>query len=93
MANAALPGTGPIDDFSPEEIDRALDVNLRAPDAAHARAAAGHGRARARAPGLHVLAVGQDRVARAGGIYSATKFGMRGFAGGVREDLHDTAWA
>src|SRR5829696_7153094 len=31
VANAALPASGPIDDFSPEEIDRALDVNLRAP--------------------------------------------------------------
>ena len=31
VANAALPASGPIDDFSPEQIDRALDVNLRAP--------------------------------------------------------------
>src|SRR5947207_8213987 len=31
VANAALPASGRFDDFSPEEIDRALDVNLRAP--------------------------------------------------------------
>src|SRR4051812_9260572 len=31
VANAALPGSGPLLDFSPEEIDRALTVNLRAP--------------------------------------------------------------
>ena len=31
VANAALPGSGRFDDFSAEEIDRALDVNLRAP--------------------------------------------------------------
>src|SRR5512132_3625736 len=31
VANAALPASGPIDGFTPEEIDRALDVNLRAP--------------------------------------------------------------
>src|SRR5438105_14833676 len=29
VSNAALPGTGPLDDFTVEEIDRALDVNLR----------------------------------------------------------------
>src|SRR5438067_7421170 len=31
VSNAALPATGPLDDFAVEEIDRALDVNLRAP--------------------------------------------------------------
>src|SRR5215213_6334516 len=31
VANAALPGSGKLDSYSPEEIDRALDVNLRAP--------------------------------------------------------------
>ena len=31
VANAALPASGSIDDFSTVEIDRALDVNLRAP--------------------------------------------------------------
>ena len=31
IANAALPGTGRLDSFSDEEIDRTLDINLRAP--------------------------------------------------------------
>src|SRR5687767_12987256 len=31
IANAALPGTGRLDGFTPEQIDRVLDVNLRAP--------------------------------------------------------------
>src|SRR5712692_3287020 len=31
VANAALPATGRVTDFSVESIDRALDVNLRAP--------------------------------------------------------------
>src|ERR1700743_3481212 len=31
VANAALPGVGALDSFTVEEIDRALDVNLRAP--------------------------------------------------------------
>ncbi|HEY2719252.1 MAG TPA: SDR family NAD(P)-dependent oxidoreductase, partial [Solirubrobacteraceae bacterium] len=31
VANAALPASGTLDSFSLQEIDRALDVNLRAP--------------------------------------------------------------
>src|SRR4051794_19773228 len=31
VANAALPASGRLEEFTPEEIDRALDVNLRAP--------------------------------------------------------------
>jgi len=31
VANAALPASGRLEEFEPEEIDRALDVNLRAP--------------------------------------------------------------
>ena len=31
VANAALPGAGTLDDFTPLEIDRVLDVNLRTP--------------------------------------------------------------
>src|SRR3954471_12825638 len=31
VANAGLPGSGDLDSFTPDQIDRALDVNLRAP--------------------------------------------------------------
>ena len=31
VANAALPASGELDSFTPEQIDRALAVNLRAP--------------------------------------------------------------
>ena len=31
VANAALPASGRVEDFEPEQIDRAIDVNLRAP--------------------------------------------------------------
>ena len=31
VANAGLPGSGRLNSFTPDEIDRALDVNLRAP--------------------------------------------------------------
>jgi short-subunit dehydrogenase len=89
VANAALPASGPIDDFSPEQIDRALDVNLRAPIQL----------TRALVPGMverrsgHVVLVSSlaGKVASVGSsLYSATKFGLRGFAAGLREDLHGT---
>lgn len=89
VANAALPASGTYDDFTPEQIDRAIDVNLRAPIQL----------ARALAPAMaergegHIVFVSSlsGKVASAGGsIYSATKFGLRGFASGLREDLHGT---
>ena len=71
-----------------EQIDRALDVNLRAPIVlAHALAPAMIG-ARRRAPAVHVLALGQGGAPGTSSLYSATKFGLRGFASGLRADLH-----
>ena len=85
VANAALPGSGRVEDFDPEQIDRTLDVNLRAPIQL----------TRALLPGMlerghgHVVLVsslsGKAASARSS-IYSATKFGLRGFASGLRED-------
>jgi uncharacterized protein len=89
VANAGLPASGRLDGFSPEEIDRALDVNLRAPVQL----------TRALLPGMiergrgHVVLVSSlsGKVASVGSaLYSATKFGLRGFAAGLREDLHLT---
>lgn len=87
VANAALPASGRFDGFTPEEIDRALDVNLRAPVQL----------TRALLPGMlergrgHLVFVSSlsGKVASIGSsVYSATKFGLRGFAAGLREDLH-----
>jgi short-subunit dehydrogenase len=89
VANAALPASGSVEDFTHEEIDRAIDVNLRAPVQL----------TRALVPGMierrrgHLVFVSSlaGKVASTGScIYSATKFGLRGFASGVREDLHGT---
>jgi short-subunit dehydrogenase len=87
IANAALPASGPLEGFSSLEIDRALDVNLRAPTQL----------ARALLPGMlerrsgHLVFVSSlsGKVAsRGSALYSATKFGLRGLAAGMREDLH-----
>lgn len=89
VANAALPGSGHISTFSDDDIDRALAVNLRAPMVMAARLA---GPMAARGSG-HLLFVSSlaGRAASGGGsVYSATKFGLRGFAHGLREDLRDS---
>lgn len=89
VANAGLPASGHLESFDPGRLDRSLDVNLRAPmQLALALAPA----MRERGFG-HIVFVSSisGKVASAGGsVYSATKFGMRGFALGVREDLHGT---
>jgi short-subunit dehydrogenase len=86
VANAAVPGSGRVDDYSPEEIDRAIDVNLRAPMQL----------ARAVVPGMiergsgrlvFVASISGKASFGGSGVYSATKFGVRGFAFGLREDL------
>jgi uncharacterized protein len=89
VANAALPGSGKVDDYSVEEIDRLLDVNLRAPIML----------SQALLPGMLQRSSGQlvfisslagKASSSSSSLYSATKFGLRGFALGLREDLHGT---
>jgi short-subunit dehydrogenase len=87
IANAALPATGRLESFSSQEVQRALRVNFESPILM----------ARAIAPRLvdkgegHLVfiaslsgKVGSPRSS----LYNATKFGLRGFVFGLREDLH-----
>jgi short-subunit dehydrogenase len=86
VANAALPASGRISTFSVEEIDRALDVNLRAPMVLARQMWEGM----AERGGGHIVFVSSlnGKAGTAGSsVYSATKFGLRGFALGLREDL------
>jgi len=89
VANAALPASGAVLGFETEQIDRAIEVNLRAPIVL----------TRALAPGMvergrgHIVLVSSlsGLTASPGSaLYSATKFGLRGFAHGLRQDLHGT---
>ncbi len=86
VANAALPASGPLRSFTPEEIDRALDVNLRAPmvlSRHFAETLSGRGSG-------HIVFISSlsGKTGQGGAaVYSATKFGMRGFAQGLRGDL------
>jgi uncharacterized protein len=86
VANAANPGTGELTELTQEQIDRMLEVNLRSPIAL-ARALAPGMIERRRGHMVFVSSLSGKSAAKASSIYSATKFGLRGFALGVREDL------
>ena len=86
VANAGLPGSGHITSFSAEDIDRALAVNLRAP-MVMARALAEPMAARGSGHLVFVSSLSGKAASGGGSVYAATKFGLRGFAHGLREDL------
>jgi short-subunit dehydrogenase len=87
IANAALPATGTLASFSAREIDRALDVNLRAPILL-ARALAPAMRARGRGHLLFMSSISGKAATPRTAIYDATKFALRGFSLALRADLH-----
>jgi uncharacterized protein len=89
VANAGLPASGSVEDFSHEQIDRAIDVNLRVPIQL-TRALLPGMIERGRGHLLYVSSLSGKVASIRSSIYSATKFGLRGFASGVREDLHGT---
>ena len=86
VANAALPASGRLTTFTQEEIDRALAVNLRAPIAL-ARRLVDPMVARGSGHLVFVSSLSGKAASPGGSIYSATKFGLRGFALGLRQDL------
>lgn len=86
IANAGLPGAGKLDDFSAEQVKRALRVNLEAPMLlaralypAMLEAGSGHL--------VFVASLAGKAASPQSSIYNATKFGLRGFALGLRADL------
>jgi uncharacterized protein len=86
IANAALPGTGTLDSFTMEEIDRALAVNLRAPIAlAHGLSPAMIARRSGHL--VFISSLNGKAATPQTSIYNATKFGLRGFASAIRADM------
>ena len=86
VANAALPADGPILEYTDEQVDRALDVNLRAPIlmakvAAERMPERGHGHL------VFISSISGKLATHGSALYSATKFGLRGFASALRQDL------
>lgn len=89
VANAALPGSGELLDYEPDQIDRAITVNLHAPILlsrllAPAMVRAGRG---------HIALIGSlsgKAASPSASIYNATKFGLRGFGQAFRQDMYGT---
>ncbi|MGH9114929.1 MAG: SDR family NAD(P)-dependent oxidoreductase [Acidimicrobiales bacterium] len=89
VANAAVPASGELDGWRQDQIDRALEVNLASPIAM----------TRCLLPGflergsghfVYISSLAGRAAAKGAPLYSATKFGLRGFAGALRCDLRGT---
>jgi uncharacterized protein len=87
--NAGLPGSGRLESYSEDEIDRVLDVNLRAGMMLTRALLPAMTERRSGALVFVSSMSGKIPTVRAS-IYGATKYGLRGFAGGLRDDLHGT---
>lgn len=86
VANAGLPGAGLLTDFTPEQVSRALRVNLEAP-MLMARALYPAMVERGSGHLVFVSSLSGKVASPRTSIYNATKFGLRGFAFGLRTDL------
>ncbi len=89
VANAGTGGDSRLDSVTDEEIDFSIDVNLRAPIKLATRFAQDH--IDADAAGQIVLVGSLSGLAATPEtrLYNATKFGLRGFALSLRQDLAD----
>jgi short-subunit dehydrogenase len=86
VANAALPASGRLESFSIEQIDTALEVDLRAPIIL-ARALLPAMLERAGGHLLFVSSLGGKAPTPGASVYNASKAGLRAFAAGLRADL------
>jgi short-subunit dehydrogenase len=89
VANAGLPGTGRLESFSTEELQRALRVNLESPMLL-ARALEPAMRERGDGHLVFVSSLAGKAPSPRSAVYAATKFGLRGFALCLRADLSGT---
>jgi len=86
VANAGVPATGELSDLSRGEIDRMLEINLRVPIVL-AKELSESMSARGRGHLVFVSSLAGKAASPASSIYSATKFGLRGFGLALRQDL------
>ncbi len=87
VANAAMPGSGDLAEWEQHQIDRVLEVNLGNP-IAMTRALLPGFRARGSGHFVYISSLSGKVASRSSTLYSATKFGLRGFAGALRADLY-----
>ncbi len=89
VANAGLPGTGKLESFKTDELQRALRVNLESPMLL-ARALEPGMRERGDGHLVFVSSLSGKAPSPRSAVYAATKFGLRGFALCLRADLAGT---
>jgi len=89
VSNAGLSASGLIDTWTEEQIDRALDVNLRTAIIL-ARTLVPHMVARRAGHIVFMSSLAGKAPTAGSSLYNATKFGLRGFAGAIRAELHGT---
>lgn len=89
VANAALPGSGQLSGYEPEQIDRVLEVNLRAPIVL-ARRLMGPMVERGEGSLVFMSSLAGKAPTPGQSLYVATKFALRGFALALRGDLLGT---
>jgi uncharacterized protein len=89
VANAGLPGTGRINEYTTEQIDRVLDVNLRSP--IHMTHLLLPGMLeRGRGHVVYISSISGKVATTHAALYNATKFGLRGLSFAIHEDLRGT---
>jgi short-subunit dehydrogenase len=86
VANAALPASGRLDGFSQYDISRALRVNLEAP-VRMTRELLPRWQERGSGHFVFISSISGFASTPRASLYAATKFGLRGFALNLREDL------
>jgi short-subunit dehydrogenase len=86
VANAGLPGTGRLPDYSTEQLTGTLRVNLEAPILL-ARALEPAMLAKGSGHMVFIASLSGKSATPLSSVYNATKFGLRGFALGLRADL------
>jgi uncharacterized protein len=89
IANAGIPAAGRLESFTRDEVDRTLDVNLRAP------VMLAHGLLpgmlkRRRGHLLFMSSIAGKTAVPGNPLYHTTKYGLRGFAAALRTDLHES---
>jgi short-subunit dehydrogenase len=89
VANAALPASGDLTEYTPEQVDRALDVNLRAPiQLTHTMLPAMLERRSGHL--IYISSISGKVASASASLYNATKFGLRGFSLAMHQELHGT---
>jgi len=86
VANAGLPGTGRLPDYTSERMVGTLRVNLEAPMLL-ARALEPQMLERGKGHMVFISSLSGKSATPLSSVYNATKFGLRGFALGLRADL------